>query len=111
MKRTNKGAQPSGQPPAEFAEKRPPAKGNSGQPTVTDTQGSEAATSGLDRVREAAKRDKGLCFTNLLHHITVERLDTAYRELNPRAASGVDGVNLECGWQGSGWNSTKAKPG
>ena len=58
MKRTNKGAHPAqtGQPPAEFVEKRSPAKGNSVQSTVTDTQRSEAASSGLDRVREAAKR-------------------------------------------------------
>ena len=57
MKRTNKGAQSRqwhDQPPAEFVEKRPPAKGNRVQTTVTGTQGSEAALSGLDRVREAA---------------------------------------------------------
>lgn len=92
MKRTNKGVQPDrwGQPPAEFVEKRPSAKGNPGQTTVTGTQGPEAASSGLDRVREAAKRDKGLRFTNLLRHVTIEQLDIAYRKLNPKAASGVD---------------------
>ena len=92
MKRANQGAQPenSGQPPAEFVEKRPLAKGNPVQTTVTGTQRPEAASSGLDRVREAAKRDKGLRFTNLLHHITVERLYAAYRGLNPKAAKGVD---------------------
>ena len=97
MKRMNKGAQPksSGQPPAEFVEKRSPAKGNPVQSTVTDTQRSEAASSGLDRVREAAKRDKGLCFTNLLHHVSVERLEGAYRALNPKAASGIDEVSWE----------------
>ncbi len=97
MKRTNKGAQPksSGQPPAEFVEKRSPAKGNPVQSTVTDTQRSEAASSGLDRVRDAAKRDKGLCFTNLLHHVSVERLEGAYRALNPKAASGIDEVSWE----------------
>ncbi len=60
MKRTNKGAQPeiSGQPPAEFVEKRPPAEGNRVQAAVTGTQGPEAALIGLNRVREAAKRDK-----------------------------------------------------
>ncbi len=66
MKRTNKGAQPeiSGQPPAEFVEKRPPAEGNRVQTAVTGTQGLEAASNGLNRVREAAKRDKYLHFTN-----------------------------------------------
>jgi len=93
MKRTNKSVQPgNGQTLAEFVEKRPPAKGNPEQTTVTGTQGPEAASSGLDRVREAAKRDKKLCFTNLLHHVSVERLDIAYRKLNPKAASGVDEV-------------------
>ena len=92
MKRANKGVQPerSGQPPAELVEKRSPAKGNPVQTTVTGTQRPEAASSGLDRVREAAKRDKELRFTNLLHHVTIERLHTAYRGLNPKAASGVD---------------------
>ena len=94
MKRTNKGAQPEemGQPPAESVEKRSPAKGNRVQTTVTGTQGSEAASSGLDRVREAAKRDKNLRFTNLLHHVSIEQLEGAYRKLNPKAASGVDDV-------------------
>ncbi|MCK4622971.1 MAG: group II intron reverse transcriptase/maturase, partial [Desulfuromonadales bacterium] len=80
MKRTNNGAQPkaSGQPPAEFVEKRPPAKGNSEQTTVTSTQRLESTSSGLYRVREAAKRDKDLRFTNLLHHIDIELLHTAY---------------------------------
>lgn len=95
MKRTNKGAQPEhiGQPPAEFVEKRPPAKGNLVQTTVTGTQRPEAASSGLDRVREAAKRDKELRFTNLLHHISVEQLHVAYRSLNRTAATGVDDVS------------------
>lgn len=44
------------QPPAEFVEKRPKAEGNSGQTTVTDTQGSKETSSALSRVREAAFR-------------------------------------------------------
>lgn len=93
MKRTNKGVQPEyGQPPAEFMERRPPAKGNPGQTTMTGTQRPDVASSGLDRVREAAKRDKELRFTNLLHHVTVEWLESAYRRLNPKAVSGIDEV-------------------
>ncbi len=97
MKRTNKGRQLEtlGERLAEFVEKSPSAKGNPVQTTATETLGSEAATSGLDRIREAAKRDKTLQFTNLLHHITEELLDTAYRKLNPKAAEGVDKVT----WQ------------
>ena len=59
MKRTNKGAQsrqPRDQPPAEFVEKSPPAEGNRVQTVVTGTQGLEAASIGLSRVREAAKQ-------------------------------------------------------
>jgi retron-type reverse transcriptase len=98
MKRTNKGVQSRhwrDQPSAEFVEKSPPAKGNRVQTTVTGTQGLEAALIGLNRVREAAKRDKDLRFTNLLHHIDIERLHAAYLSLNPKAAAGVDEVT----WQ------------
>lgn len=94
MKRANKGVQPEsmGQPPAEFVERRPTAEGNTGQPTVTGTQGPEAASSGLSRVREAAKRDSKLQFTNLLHHVNVNLLRQAYYSLKRDAAAGVDGV-------------------
>jgi len=98
MKQTNNGAQSCqmrDQPPAEFVERRPPAEGNFVQTAVTGTQGLEAASIGLDRVREAAKRDKDLRFTNLLHHITNKRLHAAYLSLNPKAAAGVDDVT----WQ------------
>lgn len=48
--------------------------------------------SGLDRIREAAERDKDARFNNLMHHITVNRLREAYKELKPQASPGVDGV-------------------
>jgi len=97
MKRANKGAQPDskGQPPAEFVERRPTAEGNTGQTTVTGTQGPESALSGLSRVREAAKRDSKLQFSNLLHHVNVDLLRQSYWALNRQAATGVDGVT----WQ------------
>jgi group II intron reverse transcriptase/maturase len=47
---------------------------------------------GLDRIREAAAGDKGLRFTNLMHHITVDLLREAYRELKHDSAAGVDEV-------------------
>lgn len=50
---------------------------------------------GLDRIREAAKRDKNLCFTNLMHHITVDLLRGSYYMLRQDAAAGVDDVT----WQ------------
>jgi len=59
MKRTNKGAQSRqwrDQPPAEFVEKSPPAKGNRVQTAVTGTQGLEATSIGLNRVRESTNQ-------------------------------------------------------
>lgn len=92
MKQANKDTQPEsyGQPSAEFVEKSPSAKGSPVQTTVTETQSSETALSGLNRIRDAAKRDRNLRFTNLLHHVTEERLDP-----HPRAAKGVNDVT----WQ------------
>jgi len=94
MKRANKGEQPrsSGQPPAEFVEKRPVAEGNPEQATATGTQGPQAASSALGRVREAARRDASLQFTNLLHHVKVDSLRQAYRSLKRDAAAGIDEV-------------------
>ncbi len=45
---------------------------------------------GLDRIREAAVRERKLCFTNLLHHITVELLRACYYALKRNVAAGVD---------------------
>jgi len=47
---------------------------------------------GLDRIREAAARDRNLRFTSLMHHITEELLRDAYGALKRDAASGVDDV-------------------
>jgi RNA-directed DNA polymerase len=47
---------------------------------------------GLDRIREAAVRDRNLRFTSLMHHITTEMLREAYYALKRNAAAGVDEV-------------------
>ena len=52
-------------------------------------------SSGLKRVREAARRDPSERFTSLLHHVDVELLREAYHKLNPKAAPGVDEVTWE----------------
>ncbi|MEE9366905.1 MAG: group II intron reverse transcriptase/maturase [Dehalococcoidales bacterium] len=52
----------------------------------------KVVSQGLERVREAARRDSGIRFTNLLHHVTVELLEEAYYALNRKATPGVDGV-------------------
>jgi group II intron reverse transcriptase/maturase len=43
-------------------------------------------------VRQAASRDRDARFTALLHHLDVDLLREAYWALNPKAATGVDGV-------------------
>ncbi len=48
--------------------------------------------SGLDRIREAARKDKSLRFSSLLHHITVELLRESYLALKRDAVPGVDEV-------------------
>jgi group II intron reverse transcriptase/maturase len=94
MKQTNKGVQPqrNGQPPAEFVERRNVAEGNPGQTTATGTQSPQAALIGLDRVREAVRRDAKQRFTNLLHHVKVDLLRQSYSALKRDAATGVDNV-------------------
>ncbi len=55
-------------------------------------------SSDLDRVRQVARKDRDARFTALLHHVTVERLEAAYRTIRPGAAPGIDGVT----WQDYG---------
>ena len=63
---------------------------------------------GLDRIRNAAKRDKALRFTNLMHHITVDLLRDGYHALKRDAASGVDDVSWRkyvSNWRSDCWAS------
>jgi group II intron reverse transcriptase/maturase len=48
-------------------------------------------SSGLGRIREAAKGNSQTRFTSLFHHLTVDLLIRAYKALNPKAVPGVDG--------------------
>ena len=43
-------------------------------------------------MRAVAREDGQVRFTALLHHVTVTRLEAAYRAISPDAAPGVDGV-------------------
>src|SRR6266567_4409934 len=88
----------AGRPAAEVLEERGLAKGNTDRPTRPGRSAGPGVPSGLDRVREVARRDKNARFTALLHHVTVARLRTAYRAIRPQAAPGVDGVT----WQAYG---------
>jgi RNA-directed DNA polymerase len=77
---------------AEGMEGRGLAKGNLQQQNASRTPRRNDAPSALERVRQAAEKDKKLRFTALLHHIyNVEMLRTAYFSLKKEASPGVDG--------------------
>ena len=59
----------AGQPVAEGMEGRGLAKGNLPQQNASRTQSRDGAPSALERVRQAARKDKKMRFTALLHHI------------------------------------------
>jgi len=83
-------------PAAEAAEERERAKGNSPECNALRTQGRESTPSALERVRQAATRDKKQRFTALFHHIyNVERLRVAFLAIKKNAAAGVDGETWE----------------
>ena len=68
------------------------AKGNTIQSNTHRTQGRDKAVStGLDRIRCAAKRDKNLKFTALMHHVSINRLRDAFEKIKKNAAPGIDG--------------------
>jgi group II intron reverse transcriptase/maturase len=84
--------------PAELAEGRELTKENIEQSLLDRTQSRNADGSpfkprsrGLLGVREAARKDRKLRFTSLLHHITPELLQASFFDLKKQAAPGVDG--------------------
>jgi group II intron reverse transcriptase/maturase len=87
-KPSNKGDQP-----AEMVEGRSAAKGNAEQDPTPRTQSRISRVStGLEGVRQAARRNRRLRFTALLHHITPQLLVDSFYSLQKNAAAGVDGV-------------------
>ena len=87
-----KSSNKAGQPAAEGMEGRGLAKGNPSQQNVSRTPSRNDAPSALERVRQAAKKDRKLRFTALLHHIyKLDTLRGAYLSLKREAAPGVDG--------------------
>ena len=84
---------------AEGVEGRGPAKGNPQERTMLRTQGRARMQQALERVRQAAKQDRKMRFTALLHHVyDPDTLREAYYGLKREAAPGVDGVT----WQDYG---------
>src|SRR6266851_3409622 len=77
---------------AEAVEERGPAEENTASTTHPGRSAGQGAPSGLDRVREVARRDKEARFTALLHHVSLSRLRWAYWAIRPKAAPGADGV-------------------
>lgn len=77
---------------AEAGEGRSLAKENTDEQNAPRTQCRKSAPSALDRVREAARRNKEARFTALFHHLTPGRLLRAFWRLEKKAAAGVDGV-------------------
>jgi hypothetical protein len=55
--------------PAEAVEGRGGGQGESAEDRTSRTQGRTNVQQALERVRQAAARDKGLRFTALLHHV------------------------------------------
>src|SRR6516164_7046882 len=87
-----------GRPGAEVVEGRGLAEGNAASETRPGHRAGLSVSSELDRVRRVARKDREVRFTALLHHVTVELLEAAYRAIRPGAAPGVDGVT----WEGYG---------
>ena len=89
-----KGAQTPGA--AEAMEERTLAKENSRRRNMHRAQNRERVQRALERVRGAAREDRGRRFTTLLHHVyAVDTLREAYWSLKRKASPGVDGVT----WQ------------
>ena len=80
---------------AESGEGRPLIKENAGQPNTYPTQSGKGVSQGLAGVRKAARENKEMKFTALLHHLTVDLLRESFYSLKRKAAPGVDGVT----WQ------------
>src|SRR3954454_3154282 len=77
---------------AESVEGRGSAEGKAARETRSVLRAGPSAPSDLAVVRRAAREDKDVRFTGLLHHVDVDRLRAAYWAIRPKAAPGVDGV-------------------
>src|SRR5580765_2450346 len=73
-------------------EGRPLIKENAGQPSTHSTQSGERVSQGLAGVRKAARENKEMRFTALLHHLTIDLLREGFYSLKRKAAPGVDGL-------------------
>ena len=81
--------------PAEAEEGRPGTEENPRPPNPYRNPSRASGPSGLERVREAARKDRKLKFTALLHPVSVDLLRESDYRLKKPAAPGVDGVTGE----------------
>ncbi|SDG99629.1 hypothetical protein SAMN05428952_1003109 [Nitrosomonas sp. Nm132] len=89
---------PNNGKPAEVEEGRGVAKGNAGEAPAGRTQNRGSALTGLERIRQAAGKDRRMKFITLLHHITPSLLVESFHDLKRNAAAGVDGVTWRGGY-------------
>src|SRR5215831_2093985 len=85
MNHSNKDRSPS----AESAEGRPLIKENVRQPNTYPTQSGKGVSQGLAGVRKAARENKEMRFTTLLHHLTIDLLRESFYSLKRKAAPGM----------------------
>ena len=100
----------AGRPAAKVVEGRGLAEGNTVSSTRPGLSAGPGVPSGLDRVREVARRDKQARFTALLHHVDLARLWAAYVAINPKAAPGVDQVTWDAYGQDSAREPRRSAP-
>ena len=96
MKRSNN----EGVSSAETGEGRTSPEGNGGETFAARTLRRDTASNGLIAVRQAARQNKSVRFTALLHHVTIDLLKRSYLSLERDSAPGIDGVT----WQAYGEN-------
>ena len=70
-------------------------EGARGELEARQTQSWQTVQENLRRVKEAARRDRRVRFTALLHHVNVESLRESFDRQRRHAASGVDGATVE----------------
>ena len=76
----------------ERMEGRELAEGKTLEQTTLRTQSRGSVPSALERIREAAQKDRKQRFTALLHHVyAIERLRESYFRLKREATPGIDG--------------------
>jgi RNA-directed DNA polymerase len=66
--------------------------GNLVEGEMAHTQKWQAICPQLRRVQEKARANPQERFTSLAHYLTVERLESSYKGIDPAAAPGIDGV-------------------